>query len=1268
MQNKATKKRSIDEVSSDEEKKTKKTKGEVTRLNAEKWVKKMACDVTGARPGEMLEGCSVCTKGALMRLCGSESFVFPPRKVRVQGIKQFPDLWREYMIKLCSINFFAEMDDDSMREKWLLENGSDSETDLASLDGALVELVQPGSDFMSKVDDPDALDQYVGCEEPVLAADIKNLVPKKSKAKNQTLFFLHGMWRVEQKYAVTYKHCGTCPLLNLVTGSGECDMGHECSQEEVIYKLGEDEKALSVLCNRHGISLDSDSIMQVAKRFIKEDIGLLEECTRGFTMAAFKSLMQKIIRFAPSHVVVRDDENVRVVDMLVFAMAKLLSHTGSFQPQIQKFVTGLESFTKRLVIIAFEDSYVEPSDLGIVCQLMMSAFVTQRCKAWKPSAEMVESWFQFGIKLLSERRCFSFDSAKGEKIARYNMESTETRQHAMKLVSALLDEVNGMKGDLNFIRDIASRSTNEELPAAFSENIEIRGRRMPIERCIDQHWIGDIIYFLPREVVDAYTREKKALASAPFEHLLNAVFKKVTGINPRRTKKSQASSADSYRFEFESDEFVRHVIKAQKLALMCIQNKQSSTRVLELDGQECAISGSIDDGWLSGMLGPVYIKLGKSTEAMVSLRSGETDEFVVVRRPVVRKSNKEGLTEEEETEALAELDTLLKRGIPLSACRPPLKHLEGAVLLKRKPKEAEEEDTDVLKCCIRLKDKRIVSWEEAKKYDIGAPILVPEDTDLGDLMPCVSFQHTYGTASNTEQAISALVSEYPEGVVRKAVTLLGTSLPCISFENISRSGGGTKRSVMVDDIYVYQFLLRASLICPAALKRKQGQIGSFDVVSLPFLWTLRDLVAGSIDAPMVEQTSRWKGCKMDESRTPHPHQLQALKDLIDRKAKGHFLWMTVGAGKTLVVLMYLLHLIERGELPPYVIISLPSSAFEGVENELNALGFKHNRVVPTPKGPVFHRHRVSLVEHDHMRRMEDTLLAIAPECFFVMDECHLGLNDTKRTSMALDVARLSKEFIALTGTPIIDNKVTKLVPWLEQIVPFEVNLKNIWVAAASMISHLYNTGIDIESSVVEAVMNEEEKLAYRKLVPAGMGGTNASGSFDDLRKATDISYKAMSKEIVNQVRVYLEQDLPTFVVARSLAHQEELAGLIQSTLGISGDDILVLNRKKSTGVYLTDKTVESGKMRPYKVVVAMDRHNTGYSVTYLKAMVKGVYPSNQANREQMEGRINRMGQSAKKVPVSTVHCGVLSYIMRNHDKAANASAALREIAKTFNLE
>ncbi len=227
--------------------------------------------------------------------------------------------------------------------------------------------------------------------------------------------------------------------------------------------------------------------------------------------------------------------------------------------------------------------------------------------------------------------------------------------------------------------------------------------------------------------------------------------------------------------------------------------------------------------------------------------------------------------------------------------------------------------------------------------------------------------------------------------------------------------------------------------------------------------------------------------------------------------KGNFIWVPVGLGKTLAILSYLQWRKENGTLPLYILYTLPESAIKSIIQEIKYFDIPVNLIIPlvdvkTRKakykeaGVVIsqscdpHPFAINLIEHDHLRRCGETLTKIASDCILIVDEVHKTLNDTKRTSVALEIAQLSRDFIVLTGTPVIDSNTYKLIGWLEQVVPYEVNTKNFWVAANSMIAKKVNTGVKVVREEIIAPFTKTEEERYKNLVPPALGGTNVKPS------------------------------------------------------------------------------------------------------------------------------------------------------------------------------
>ena len=131
-----------------------------------------------------------------------------------------------------------------------------------------------------------------------------------------------------------------------------------------------------------------------------------------------------------------------------------------------------------------------------------------------------------------------------------------------------------------------------------------------------------------------------------------------------------------------------------------------------------------------------------------------------------------------------------------------------------------------------------------------------------------------------------------------------------------------------------------------------------------------------------------------------------------------------------------------------------------------------------------------------------------------------------------------------------------------------------------------------------------------------------------------------------------------FVVARNNEHLKKIVNAFVRN-GIKLKDIFEISSGNS--IVLSDKTVEEGG-HDYKIVITTMYHTAGYTLTRLKSMVTSVYPSNNASREQIEGRVARIGQTSKNIPIVTVHTGILTHIMLRHKDAMNLSAVLKKLA------
>eukprot|EP01134_Creolimax_fragrantissima_P002103 CFRG2103T1 len=571
-----------------------------------------------------------------------------------------------------------------------------------------------------------------------------------------------------------------------------------------------------------------------------------------------------------------------------------------------------------------------------------------------------------------------------------------------------------------------------------------------------------------------------------------------------------------------------------------------------------------------------------------------------------------------------------------------------------------------------------------------------------------------GVETESKVKMSTLIRTTPASHIKRAFSVASAFASAFSFPGISRDGGGTELQPSLDDIGAFQFLLTLSTLYPGIFQHTAGQITSFSVGLGPGFWRLRDECLGQLKAlsgkPDVSthntttnfppQTTKHSAAvdfpHFSDQRTPHSYQMDAVIEMQNQHTtgrRGHFLYLPVGLGKTKIVMDYASWLRTQDQLPRTVLWTLPSSALESVRNEMRFYNlpvrilWPIKRPVPSTssskvgslkssastteyyRGHELMQGGINFVSHDHLRLLHDSLVCGSgcEHLFFVVDEVHKALNATQRTASALEIARLAKEFVALTGTPIIDNNTYKLMWWLEHIVPFEVNTRNFWAAAGAMVSKRIALGIETETIQLDASFTKNERDMYHELVSPALGGANTSFSERDFRSAMSLCYTACTRVMIKETkRLVLEENEGVMLVAKDASHQARLIELLVGGNGSNGDTISRKRVFAITGQESINYTPLTKKLQ-YDVVITTMRHVEGYSLTALRHMVTCVYPSNNASREQIEGRMVRVGQPSPTVFFHLVCSGLLYNILRSHEDARSLSDVLKSLATVVDV-
>jgi len=493
----------------------------VEREKAEKILNRMDLSVTGIRVGDTAIGVSKASKKATIKI--HEEDVGPYEK-DLDALRQFPDLWEMFLNKLSMFEYFSNM---TRTEKELYLALREVQQDIAIGESKeRLEIIQFGdSDFNRKLDDES---REILLSNPNLTAEeIYQYFPRKpgSRARRHTLILLKSFWQLVSDYIYSDNFNGL--VFDLMTGEARENSDDTRPGPEKTMVLDFGKKKIGIINIRPFLPLKGN--LQGMNPYAVNFVLLL-------SAGGLKSLLQKIIRFRSDLIDLGFEGNpplagrpfgenpllIPTSEFLLITMIALAENPGSLVPDIQRFVSGLESFCKRLTIIAAEDSFI--TDVNIFTSLLLGGSIAQRTRSWAPSGELFKQWLDFGISLLNSTKAIEYDINNGLKLKPYILRTENT---LLQNSSAIRDDMKSFKGDLALLRDIASKWPKVKTVEKNERN-EKKERKsskiiMPVWHCVDQHWATAVAYFY------------KSVEGFP--ELFTKLFNKVTGFNPRREGK-----------------------------------------------------------------------------------------------------------------------------------------------------------------------------------------------------------------------------------------------------------------------------------------------------------------------------------------------------------------------------------------------------------------------------------------------------------------------------------------------------------------------------------------------------------------------------------------------------------------------------------------------------------------------------------------------------------------------------------------------------------
>lgn len=731
------------------------------------------------------------------------------------------------------------------------------------------------------------------------------------------------------------------------------------------------------------------------------------------------------------------------------------------------------------------------------------------------------------------------------------------------------------------------------------------------------------------------------------------------------------------------------------------------------------IEKELDDRWLAAMVGDIKVKVQDTFFFVVFDVDDIHGELKATKKPARGEKDSVSVDETLRMLAIAKAGEMLEResGYRMNACTPPHPSFQNASV-RRVPRGDGSAGYDLL---ILRRHSRVTPWEEARHVftvigdEVGDRARTDFATSFERLKVDKGEVELHDATANIEAAFRK------EGVTRAALVRLSQWLSAhgtvLKVGDVSRDPSVSKEKAMAEDVFAFQKLLYyVAYQSPAAIAPVDGSLVKFHIRNHLVLDEIRQIISKVIrsgeEANWVDAVGDvgTDALALTGQRQDLAFQQEAITQLYDHLSVGRnrLLWMPPGAGKTYIVLSVLTQLAQNGLLPKHVLYWVPASAVETVSTEMTRLGFPVIKgKVPTEMEQQLKRaatlsYKIIVVHEDWNRnaKVMDILSPILPDSVCIFDEMHKLLYNTIRSANALIIARTCRYFIGMTGTPIINADPMMPAQWLSLVLDYDVTKANVFTSMGAFLTIEGHKDIpreEIVEDVTDVFLNNTQYLAKRRQLDAS---TEAGLLLQVLQIAWAVVYPEMARLAIKQmekpssvrdrgkrrVMIIVQKDADVGVMTKLLVTAATNAGVKLTEKDIFG----VGNPAKSSGakrarsnstaggggdrdseeilasrgiINFTDLTVEEKKVPDYRIIIVPIAHDTGYSLSRAEVCITSVYPSNQATRTQLEGRLNRVDQRATRLTYITVTGGILSDIYRNYASAQSLQSALKVLTE-----
>lgn len=627
------------------------------------------------------------------------------------------------------------------------------------------------------------------------------------------------------------------------------------------------------------------------------------QVARALDAKSLKSLMQKIVRFRPLHVLVPAHgmpfaDNVPVPGrpvasalLLMACLAGILAKPGYFIPELRAQVTGVQSVAKRLLVIAGEDTYATPQTMA---ELAAASLLAQDDTNWFPSPRLLAHWGAIARALYEERRHFAYDKtarwtsfvATGEDAALLassplsraafvaGLDLTQS-EHQLAFAAAALAMVGSFDGD-KLLFDIIATDAKVRAEAAVARADAPWTQPMPLWHYLDQHVTGDFLYFA---ALPWWEKHTTALRSKPSKEAIKILFDtvfQITGLNPRKHAEPTSTTPEGAA----KVALLNEVRRMQELAFHRLfqlhpDSDAAAAQLTHLRREERVFRTTLSDMWLAAMVGDRTV-LKSRFIACLDVNNIYAP-VVATMKPPRDKKDVVMPDEGDLLRAAAEFEALLCDGfpIPASAAVPHESFRNQCVRL------VIDEATGARQYAIYPPGNKQAGrpWGEAAVVESRVPTFGEPHT-----LPLPPFLERAAAGRMPQESVAAVVPNaddvFQQQVLQKAthkqMARLAQWLAVATPEEFrvphftrmqSASGEHASLRPAYGDLEVFQTLVWSIVdLYPAALRLKQGSLYQFSIPDALAFQHVRDLVIARLRVTVAMNGAREQEALLAEAR------------------------------------------------------------------------------------------------------------------------------------------------------------------------------------------------------------------------------------------------------------------------------------------------------------------------------------------------------------------------------------------------------------------